>query len=201
MAVDARAWRRRVVPVPAVEQLLATAKELRPDQVSGFIEAVLVDWSGEEDHPDFPIRLDLPAHEAFDLGFINADERQRAMAEARTATIEEMARIVGSLPDHLQHHRVELSQAMGSARVFGHLADRLDIKFTAVKATWMWPGRTVAEEILAGTRAEAVRWLAGWAYKTSTRMLQRAMEQAWNEAFEHRPETYWLPVPPTTPSV
>ena len=53
----------------------------------------------------------------------------------------------------------------------------------------------MADEILAGTRAEAVQWLAGWAYKTSTRMLQRAMERAWQEAFEHRPATLLAPRP------
>ena len=186
-----------LVPVPGVEPLLAAAKGLRPDQVSGFIEAVLVDWSGEEDDSGFPVRLDLPAHEAFDLGFINADERQRAMAAARAATIGEMARIIGTLPHHQQHHRAELYQAMSSTRAFSSLADKLDIKFTVVKATWTWPGRTVADEILAGTSAAAVQWLAGWAYKTSARMLQRAMERAWQEAFEHRPATYWLPDPPS----
>lgn len=190
-----------LAPVPGVEPLLAAAKGLRPDQVSSFIEAMLVDWSGEEDHSGFPVRLDLPAHEAFDLGFINADERQCAMAEARAATIGEMARIIGTLPDQQQHHRAKLHQAMSSTRAFSRLADRLGIEFTVVKATWTWPGRTVADEILAGTRAEAVQWLAGWAYKTSTRMLQRAMERAWQEAFEHRPATYWLPDPPATRSM
>jgi hypothetical protein len=90
---------------------------------------------------------------------------------------------------------------MSSTRAFGRLADRLGIEFTVIKATWTWPGRTVADEILAGTRAEAVQWLAGCAYKTSTRVLQRAMEQAWREAFEHRPATYWLPDLPVTPSM
>ena len=183
-------------PVLGVEPLLTAAKGLRPDQVSGFIEAMLVDWSGEEDHPDFPIRLVLPAHEAFDLGFINADERRRAMAEARTATLQKMASIASTPPYRHWHHRAELQQAMSSTRAFGHLAARLGIEFRVVKAAWTWPGRTVADEILEGTRAEAVQRLARWAYKTYMRMLQQSMQQAWNDAFDHRPASYWLPEPP-----
>ena len=112
-------------PVPGIEPLLAAAERLRPDQISGFIEAVLVDWSGEQDHPDFPVRLNLPAHKAFDLGFIDADERRLAMAEARAATLRVMANIINTLPDHERHHRAELEQAMGNDRLFRRLADGL----------------------------------------------------------------------------
>jgi hypothetical protein len=55
-----------------------------------------------------------------------------------------------------------------------------------IEATWVWPGRSVAGEILAGTRADAVQWLARWAHKTCTRMLQQSMEQAWHESFDNR---------------
>ncbi len=183
----------RLAPVPGIEPILAAAERLRPEHVSGFIEAVLVDWSGEEDHPDFPVRLDLPVHDAFDLGFIDADQRRHTMAQAREATLREMTDIISALPDHQRHQRARLEQAMGNARLFRRLADELGIEFRVVKATWTWPGRSVVDEILAGTRAEAVQWLATWAHKTCTRMLQRSMDQAWRHAFEHRPAAYFLP--------
>jgi hypothetical protein len=41
--------------------------------------------------------------------------------------------------------------------------------------------------MLAGTRAAAVRWLAGWAHSACTMRLQQSMEQAWRGAFDHHP--------------
>ena len=180
-------------PVPGIEPLIAAAEGVSPDRVSSFIEAMLVDWSRQEDHPDFPVRLDLPAHKAFELGFIDADERRVAMAEARAATLREMADIIRRLPYDQLHRRAELEQAMGDARLFGRLAGELGIRFRVVKATWIWSGRSIVDEIPAGTRVEALRWLAGWAYRTCTSLLQRSMEQAWRQAFEHRPAEFWLP--------
>jgi hypothetical protein len=72
------------------------------------------------------------------------------------------------------------------------MVERLGIDFTVTKATRVWPGRSVVDEIIAGTRADAVQWLARWAYKSCTRMLQQAMEQAWHDAFDHHPADHWL---------
>ena len=176
-------------PVPGIEPVLAAAAGLRPDQVSGFIEAVLMDWSGEYEDPAFPVQLHLPAEEAFDFGFIAADERQRAIDQARAETLQAMTDFISGLPEHQRHYRAEqeaeLARAMDDARLFGHMAAELGIK-----ATWVWPGRSVADEILAGTRADAVQWLARWAYKTCTRLLQQSMEQAWHESFGNRPAVH-----------
>lgn len=184
-------------PVPGIEPVLAAAAGLRPDQVSGFIEAVLVDWNGEYEDPVFPVRLYLPVDRAFGFGFIDADERRDAMARARAATLKAMTDIISRRPES-QH--AELERAMGDARLFGRMVDRVGIKFRVTKATWTWPGRSVVDEILAGTCADAVQWLAGWAHKTCTRMLQQSMEQAWHDAFDHRPDVYWLPAPSVTPT-
>ena len=172
-------------PVPGIEPVLAAAAGLRPDQVSGFIEAVLMDWSGEYEEPAFPVQLHLPAEEAFDFGFIDADERRRTIDQARAEVLQAMTEFISGLPEHERDYRAgqeaELQRAIGDARLFGHMAAELGIE-----ATWVWPGRSVAGEILAGRRADAVQWLARWAHKTCTRMLQQSMEQAWHESFDNR---------------
>lgn len=134
-------------------------------------------------------------HEAFDFGLIDADERARAMAQARAATQQAMTDIIDELPEHERHHRAELERAQGNAQQFGRMVARLGIRFRVVRATWVWPGQSVVDEVLAGTRADIVQWLSGWAYKTCTRMLHQSMEQAWRDGFDHRPADYWLPNP------
>jgi hypothetical protein len=185
-------------PVPGIEPVLPAAAGLRPDQVSGFIEAVLVDWSAE--HEDSEFRLRLPVDKAFGFGFIDADERRDAMAQARATTLQAMTSIIDELPEHERRHRGALVRAWGSDRLFGRVAHRLGIRFRVAKATWDWPGRSVADEILAGTPADAAQWLAYWAHKTCTRILQQSMEQAWHVAFDNRPAVYWLPTPHVTPT-
>jgi hypothetical protein len=178
------------VPVPGMEPVLAAASGLRPDQVSSFIEAVLVDWNGEHEDPALPVELCLPADQAFGFGFINADERRQLMAQARVATLRAMADIISEVPEY---ERADLERATSDARLFGQMADHLGFTFRVAKAVWVWPGRSVADEVHAGICADAMQWLARWAYKTSTRTLQRSMEQAWSAAFEHRPAAYWYP--------
>jgi len=181
-------------PVPGIEPLLASATRLRPEQASGFIEAITVDWSWSRTQDlDPPVELRISVHDAFKLGFISAQERQLAMAEAREATLQEMANIISGLLPHQRGHRDKLVQAMGDAQLFGSIASDLGIDFGVVHATWLWPGTSIAEEFLAGADAAAVKWLANWAYSTSVRILQQSMELAWRHAFEHRPADFWLP--------
>jgi len=183
-------------PVPGVEPLLAPAARLRPEQTTGFIEAIMVDWSGKQHHPDLPLALRIPAHEAFKLGLIDAEERRLAMADAREATLRQMADIISGLPRDQHNYRDALLQATGDARLFGRIAKDLGIDFSVVKATWLWPGTSVVEEFLAGATTKALEWLANWAYLTSVRLLQQSMESAWRDAFEHRPAAFWLPAEP-----
>jgi hypothetical protein len=184
-------------PVPGIEPVIAAAGRLRPEQISGFIEAVLLDWGNDDpDHRELVGQLHVPVHEAFGFGFIDANERRRAMAEAREATLQGMTDIIDRLPEHERHHRAELEAAMGDARLFTRLAARFGIKFSIVKATWVWPLRSVTDEVLVGTRADAVEWLARWVHKACARILQESMEQAWHDAFDHHPATYWRPETP-----
>ena len=172
-------------PVPGMEPVIEAASTVRPDQVSGFIEAVLVDWSEETpDEAPCPLDLHLPADAAYDFGFIDADERRQAMVQAREATLQRMTDIINGLPEGEGHQRAALEQARGDTRLFGRIVDQLGIKVSVSKATWVWPGRSVVEEINTGTRAEIMQWLATWAHKTCTSLLQHSMDQAWHEAFD-----------------
>ncbi|WP_405804494.1 hypothetical protein [Streptomyces sp. NBC_01187] len=177
-------------PVLRMEPVLAAARGLRPDQVIGFVEAVLVDWSAEApDDAPCPLALRLPSAKAYDLGFIDADERRHAMVQARAATLRHMTDIIAAVSEEDSEQRAVLEQVKGDARMFGRMVDRLGVKFSVTKATWEWPGQSVVDEIHTDTPAEAVQWLAGWAHKTCTRLLQQSMRQAWEAAFDrHRAE-------------
>ncbi|MET9694659.1 hypothetical protein ABZY81_40715 [Streptomyces sp. NPDC006514] len=53
------------------------------------------------------------------------------------------------------------------------------------RAVWRWPGGSAAAEFRAGSSASLVQWLAAAAYEGSSLLLELAMRDAWNEAFDH----------------
>lgn len=180
-------------PVPGAEALLAAGTGLRSEQVLGYIEAVLVDWNHEfdaEDDPDLRLALDVPVGPAYDFGLISAEERRRAMAEARAATLHHMDEIIALLTDDgcdeadLQY----LRQARDNVRQFKHAVTRLNPRMGAQvrvrRAMWRWPGLSVAGEFLAGTSTELVQWLATVAHARSSLIAQQSMQQAWSYAFD-----------------
>lgn len=180
-------------PVPGAEALLAAATGLKPEQVLSYIEALLVDWNHQfdaDDEPDLRLALDVPVSRAYDFGLISADERQRAMAEARAATLNSMDEVIDLLTDgdrdaeDLQY----LREVRGDVRQFAHAASRLDpsigARFRTHKATWRWPGLSVAGEFLAGTSTDLVQWLATVAHAHSSLIAQQSMRQAWDYAFD-----------------
>lgn len=179
-------------PAPGIDPVISAAGRLRPEQTIGFIEAVLVDWSADIDESEVLVRMLLPADKAFSFGLIDADERRHAMARARDATLLKMTDIINEVPEH---DRAQLEAMKGNARLFRLTASRLGIKFSTVSATWTWPGGSVIDQVLAGTRGDVVQWLAGRAHRTCTRILQRSMDQAWHDAFDHGPVARWLPKP------
>jgi hypothetical protein len=180
--------------VPGIEPVINAAKGLRPHQISGFIEAVLVDWGSDDaEHRDSVGPVRIPSSKALDFGFIDLDEYRRAMAGAREATRRRMIDVIKMLNEHEHRLRAELTAAMGNAGLFAQMASRRGIEFSAVKATWTWPRRSLADEVLAGTRGDAVEWLAGWFHRTCIRTLQRSMDQAWHAAFDHHSAAYWHP--------
>ena len=181
----------QIRPVPGIEPLVAAAAGLGPDHLSGFIEAMLIDWNddGQSDAMAVPIRLRLPASQAYDFGYIDAEQRRRLMAEARESSLRSMDDVIDRLGD--DSYRSQLEAARGSAAAFRKIARYAGQDFRATPATWPWPGTSVADEVLAGTRAQIVQWLATHAHRTSARLLERAMGEAWNAAFDHHPADYW----------
>ncbi|MFG2489387.1 hypothetical protein ACGFSI_42460 [Streptomyces virginiae] len=180
-------------PVPGVEHLLAPARVLPAEKVLGYIEAVLIEWNyqfADQEHDAF-IALDTPVGSAHDNGLITTEERQRTMTEAREKTLRDMDKIItgfendGVDAETLQH----LRDARGRFREFKDLATRLDARVGSglriSKAVWRWPGGSAAAEFRAGSSASLVQWLAAAAYQGSSLVLELAMRDAWNEAFDH----------------
>lgn len=181
-------------PVSGIEPVVAAAAGLRPEQISGFIEAVLIDWSHEfeiEDEPAVRIALDLPVGKAHEFGFLSAEEQHETMAEARALTKRTMEAVIEAFrqDDESDEDRLELlRQACGNAREFGSLARQFDkrigSKFLITRATWQWPGGSVADTFLSGRRPDLVQWLATWARRNTTLILEYSMQHAWDRAFD-----------------
>ncbi|MGW1087384.1 hypothetical protein ACWD4L_13805 [Streptomyces sp. NPDC002596] len=183
----------RMRPVEGIEPVVAAAAGLAPDHVSTFIEAMLLDWSddGESDLMPVPACLRLPASQAYDFGYIDAAQRRRLMAEARAATLASMDDVLNRLYDDFYRARLEAARDSGSVMDFRRLARSAGVHFSTSPATWPWPGGPVADEVVAGTRPEIVQWLATHAHRTSAKLLQHSMGEAWNAAFDHHPPSFW----------
>ncbi|MFF1872989.1 hypothetical protein [Kitasatospora herbaricolor] len=178
-------------PVPGIEPLTRAAADLRPDKMTGFVEATLVDWNHEfEDGPTLPIALEIPADKAQAFGFITTEERHEAMAQAHLATRRRMDDIISDFESHgfeeeilqlLREARHSTPKFRGLARQFDK---RIASKFTQARATWRWPGRSAAGELLAGTQANLVACLATQAYRHGRLLLEYSMHEAWQDAFD-----------------
>ncbi|MFI7643354.1 hypothetical protein [Nonomuraea sp. NPDC049400] len=185
-----------LAPVPGIEPVLRAASKVRADQLVAFIEAILIDWSGEDDpfgigdeHPEFDMRLRLPVDKAHEFGFLDALEKRRAMTDARAATLRSMTDIIKSIPSSEPGLRRRLEEAYGNTRQFGRIArDARKIwgvrfNFTVTQAWWYWPGGSVADALTAGNRPDLVECLAGWAFRQSSLILELVMRRAWDDAF------------------
>ncbi|RKN22058.1 hypothetical protein D7147_04795 [Micromonospora musae] len=179
-----------LTPIPGIEPLLKAADGLRSDLVSGFAEAVLIDWRADLDaehgkKADEPaqFRLLLPADEAMRFGLITEDERQRLVADARLATSAAMEQVIESVAQDEPELRAELERARANVARFRRLARTTGLRFTVVPAMWPWPGGPVAEELATCTSGDVLHWLAARALKARQRALESSMEQAWQHAF------------------
>lgn len=187
---QAPGWR----PVPGIEPVVMAAAGLDPQQISHFIEAVLIDWSHEfeaEDEPPVGIALDLPVGKAYEFGFLSAEEQHTTMAEARAHTKRTMDAVIEAFrqDDESDEDRLEaLRKARGNAREFGSLARQFDKriggKFAVTRATWRWPGGSVADTLLTGHRPDLVQCLATWAHRNAALILEYSMLNAWERAFD-----------------
>ncbi|MFB6643771.1 hypothetical protein ACFCYF_41815 [Streptomyces chartreusis] len=178
-------------PVPGFEPVAAAAGGLRPGQVLGFIEAALIDWNHDfADGSTLPIALDVPADQAYRFGFITAEERHRLMAAARAEILKIMDDFIAWAADDGagENYLHKLREARGSARAFHGLTRSYPLhkrpKFIVPRASWTWPGRSVAAELVAGASPELLGWLAGAAHRRSSLLLEQAMQAAWQRAFD-----------------
>lgn len=112
------------------------------------------------------------------------------MGEARAATLRDMDEIIAAFKDgdHDTNRLRELLEARGSVREFTRVAKRLDKRvgsaFRVRKAVWRWPGLSAAGELLAGSPASLVQWLAAAAHERSSLILEQSMQLAWGYAFD-----------------
>lgn len=178
-------------PVPGFQPVAAAAAKLRPDQITGFIEALLIDWNHTfAEELSLRIALDLPADKARRFGFITAEDQHRIMAEARATTLRNMDDFIDRAADEgaSELYLQKLREARGNAREFHRLALKYNghkwPRFGVARATWKWPGRSVAAELIAEFPSELVKWLATAAYKQSTLLLEQSMQAAWHRAFD-----------------
>jgi hypothetical protein len=174
-------------PVPGFEVLGAAAADLRPDQVIGFIEALLIDWNeAPPQEPPVDIALDLPVDKARLHGFLSASQEQQIRADARVKNLERMDEYISwAAGDGAEAAELQLLlRARGNAREFQRLTRERTSWFGTERATWRWPGKSVAAELVAGRSAETLSWLATEALRSRNRLAERAMQVAWSRAFE-----------------
>lgn len=186
-ATDRGPW----MPVPDIDPIVKAGSRLRPDQVSQFIEAVLIDWNHEpEDEPSVRIALSLPIDAAHKFGFITGEARSRAMSGARASTLQMMDDVIEAFREdgYEDDHLAPLYEAHGRVGEFRRTAMALDkrigSRMMTVRASWPWPYRSVVDALHDGHPPEFVQWLAAWAHKTSSRILEESMHAAWTRAFD-----------------
>ncbi|MEV1005045.1 hypothetical protein [Nonomuraea sp. NPDC050202] len=92
-------------PVPGIEPVVRAASKVRPDQRLAFIQALLISWSDGDDsfwigdeYAEFDMRLRLPVDKAHEFALCDAAAKQRAMTDARAATLRTMTDIIRSIP-------------------------------------------------------------------------------------------------------
>lgn len=173
-----------LAPVPGFEPVAAAARALSAEKVSALVEAVLVDWNSPHSDEELRIALEIPADKAYRLGYITAAERTQAMARARAATIREMTEIIERLDAGRRHLRPQLEEAMRSTREFEQIASSHGLNFVITRASWRWPGRTVADDVAADTDPELLAHLVNDARAAAGLLLEQAMHTAWQIAFD-----------------
>jgi hypothetical protein len=177
-------------PVPGMEAVIGAVRNLGDADVIKFVESLLVRLDlGHEDQSELLDPVRVPLHKARQLGLIDPETHQRVLAETRAERRALMKWTIERLPPSRSFHRAQLGEAMGNAQLFARVAKRLKLPFKLTPAAWVWPVRSVADEVGRGTGPEALEWLASWAYGACRRGLERSMERAWHAAFErHHPE-------------
>ncbi|MEV6965596.1 hypothetical protein AB0M47_10800 [Hamadaea sp. NPDC051192] len=130
-----------VMPVLGIEPLVKAADRLRPELISGFAEAVLIDWRASSDAElHAQIKLLLPVDDAMRFGLISEDERQQLLADARLATSAAMDQVIDGIAEDDLELRARFQRARTNASGFQRLARTIGVRFAAAPAMWPWPG-------------------------------------------------------------
>lgn len=180
-------------PVPGIEPLAAAARaeKLRPEEISGFIEAVLIDWRhAYEADSSVRMTLELPADLAHRFGFLTSEQQHAVMAQARAETLRCMDEIIEAFRDdgRDEHDLQQLQEVRGNVRMFRRTATRygkhIASRFRVRRASWPWPGPSVAEELLTSSRTDLLQALAVQAHRSRSLVLEESMREAWQQAFD-----------------
>ncbi|RVU16254.1 hypothetical protein EOT10_36900 [Streptomyces antnestii] len=186
-------------PVPGFEAAATAAASLRPEQITGFIEALLIDWNhrtahdpDEFDDPDVGLRL--PVAKARRFGLLTSQEEHRLMSCARESTLRSMdAYIEWAVfggADSGWVERMKQARCDGDATAFmrvtrAHTKKGKGKPFSITRATWRWPGRSVAAELASGRRLpDVVQWLATESHRQRGLALEQAMERTWRNTVD-----------------
>ncbi|WP_140158041.1 hypothetical protein [Micromonospora sp. NBS 11-29] len=176
-----------ITPVSEIAPLIAGARGIADRHISGFIEAVLLDWEhGAEtlDDCSVPIALRLPAATAYELGLIDVVQYRELAAEAYAMSQQQRMAVIGQLAADQQGARAALDAALGNARMFARICRRYGIDPPqSARAVWTWPGRPLAGRATAAMPPGTVMVLAQHAFRARRRILGGLMYEAWKDGF------------------
>ncbi|MDX3800488.1 hypothetical protein [Streptomyces sp. AK04-3B] len=87
-----------------------------------------------------------------------------------------------------EHDLRQLQEMRGNVRMFRRTATRcgkhIASKFRVRRASWPWPGPSVAEELITSSRTDLLEALAVQAYRSRSLVLEESMQEAWQQAFD-----------------
>ncbi|RAK28367.1 hypothetical protein B0I29_120135 [Actinoplanes lutulentus] len=129
--------------------------------------------------------LSMTAHRAFNLGLIDAAERDAAVDHARIATQEHMQHVIASLVGEDDQLCSDLRAATDAPYLFAALARRGRRRLSITTSSWTWPVTSLAAVIAdSSVPVRAVEYLAQLMRLRCKRRLERSMEQAARAAFD-----------------
>jgi hypothetical protein len=114
---------------------------------------------------------------------IDEQTKNEIVTAAHNTTIAEMRATIASVPAGDVAAIAALRKSMRTPSVFARLAGNLGLTFQGTRPDWVWPVRSVATEVAAGTDSDAVAWLTAWVSRRCALGLEQAMQRAWHEAF------------------
>jgi hypothetical protein len=176
--------------VAGIEPLADAARRLQPRHVRLFVEAMLIDWQTSAEVTGVG-GIEVPIDKAEQFGLVDAEYRRQAKSEVRASNLARMRQVIDDLSPDQHELRAALSEVMGNAPRFAAVAARAKIAFFPVRARWLWPVGTVANQVASGLSLETLHWLVAAVRRSHALVLRTQMQAAWEAAY-HR---YWRPNP------